>query len=71
MEQVSFTCLAISTLCEPVFFKQFGKFWREYVKKQTNISPKIPDGTKNYSPALEKRSKLGTKTKKRFGILDS
>ncbi len=71
MEQVSFTCLAISTLCEPVFFKQFGKFWRKYIKKQANILPKVPELTKNHSPALEKRSKLGAKTKKRVGILDS
>lgn len=71
MEQVSFTCLAISTLCEPVFFKEFGKFWKKYIKKQTGTSPKLPDATKRHSPSIDKKSKLGALTKKRVGIVDS
>jgi hypothetical protein len=33
MEQVSFLCLALCTLLEPVFFEKFNAFYLTYVKK--------------------------------------
>jgi len=38
MEQAAFTCLAISTLCEPIFFSECRKFWRRRCGAHTNRS---------------------------------
>ena len=42
MEQAAFTCLAVSTLCEPIFFSECRKFYRRnFIRSRVNRQPAI------------------------------
>ncbi len=63
MEQGAFTCLAISTLCEPIFFLECRKFYRKYILRRGNAQH-IANTKGLNSPKSEKTKTKGNGRKK-------
>jgi len=63
MEQAAFTCLAVSTLCEPIFFSECRKFYRRhFIRNRLTRQPAI-----GVSPATV-QDKTKNRKKKNVGF---
>lgn len=72
MEQAAFSCLAISTLCEPIFFSECRKFWRRRSGKNRPGTKQQPLLGGVSSPNDPDKNKLSRKKKHvGFAMLES